>query len=219
MSDAELGNSTCIINFPVRISVTEVSYLSLTNAETLIFHSPKLGINQEQCHASPQCYFMSERRLEECLMLRFTRDFSMSWMPKCLCELRLECLRSLMKKKGGGGEVAVIRAKGMPESSCMNSLSHWKRLASSSLVLVGMKESFVYWCVQQHSVNMRTNIFSPAAIWGIYISNWKAWMESQVSVPMGEHMQWQCPLQGSPFHGWERGTRSTVCDWPPAFEV
>lgn len=52
-------------------------------------------------------------------MLRFTRDFSRSRMPKCLCELRLECLRSLMKQRK---KVAVIRAKGMPESSCMNSL-------------------------------------------------------------------------------------------------
>ena len=97
---SELGNSTCIINVPARISITEISFLSLTNTETLILHSPKLGINQEQYHASPQCYFMSERRVEECLILRFTRDFSRSQMPKCLCELRLECLRSSMKKRG-----------------------------------------------------------------------------------------------------------------------
>lgn len=100
MSDAELGNSTCIINLPVRISITEIPFLSLTNTETLILHSHKLGINQEQCHASPQCYFMSKRRVEECLMPRFTRDFSRSQMPKCFCELRLKCLRSLTKQRG-----------------------------------------------------------------------------------------------------------------------
>lgn len=125
MSDAELGTSTCLAHLPVRISGTEISFLSLTNTETLILHSPKLAINQERYHASPQCYFMSERGVEECLMLRFTRDFGRSRMPKRLCELRLECLRSLMKQRGGRvGGIAVIRAKRMPESSCMNSLSY-----------------------------------------------------------------------------------------------
>jgi len=39
MSGAELANSTRTINLPVRISITEISFLSLTNAETLILQA------------------------------------------------------------------------------------------------------------------------------------------------------------------------------------
>lgn len=61
MSDAELGNSTCTFHLPVRVSITEIPFLSLTDAEALLLHSPKPGINQEQHHASPQCYLEREK--------------------------------------------------------------------------------------------------------------------------------------------------------------
>lgn len=53
MSGAELRNSPCITNLPVRVSNTEWSFPSL-KTQTLFPHSPKLGVNQEQtAHKSP----------------------------------------------------------------------------------------------------------------------------------------------------------------------
>lgn len=97
MSDAELGNSACILNLPAGISISEVSFLPLRDSDPSLTRARHKSV---VIPASPQHYLMSKRRAEEGLMLRFTRDISRSQLPKCFCELRLECLCSLMEKRG-----------------------------------------------------------------------------------------------------------------------